>query len=280
LSAEQWRYPGWGRRLTVIFVESVRGVWDGRFGFIGPLFLMSAPAIGLPGRFPRFWRSPLFLYAAASYLAFSLSTGWLRYYMPHLGILAAATGACLAALQEVPDWGRTFRNASLAAAASMILSTAVVGQVVEQGWEVISGHASAAEFLRRPHSMAYKNPSQGAFDYLKHAKATFKDKTYVVGETRLFHCPTEYEAPWLYDVPRYARQWPATGNAGEFLARLRADGFRYVLFNYGEFTWAVAEPYRTPEWKKHLSDLFDRLSPPVYRDTWCVLFRIPHDDGS
>jgi hypothetical protein len=280
LSAEQWRYPAWGRRLTVFFVESVRGALDGRFGFIGPLFLMAAPGAFISGRARTFFRSPIFLYAAFAYLVFSAATGWLRYYMPHLGILAAGAGAGLVALEEVPAWGRIFRAAALAAAAGLALSTAVVGQVAEQGWSVVSGRVSAAEFLRQPHTMAYKNPSQGAFDFLRENGATFTDKTYVIGETRLFRCPTDAEAPWLYDVPRFAKQWGPGAAPDDFILHLRAAGFRYVLFNLGEFTWAVAEPYRTPEWTKRLSTLFDRLSPPIYRDPWCVLFRIPHDDNS
>jgi len=108
LASEQRLHPEWSRRATIVFVQSIRGVWDGRTGFIGPLFLMAAPAIWLSGRVRNLFRSPLFLYPAASYLAYSAASGWLRYYIPHLGILAAAAGAGLAALEEVPAWAGSF----------------------------------------------------------------------------------------------------------------------------------------------------------------------------
>ncbi len=271
-------------RFFMIIRESLQGAWDGRFGFVGPLLLVLLPFLPLLRRVEKdagrnASLRPLLLFAAGSYGAYALSTGFLRYYIPSMGLLFAAAGGVMGAFSDrlPPARSRMMGIAATLLVLSELLSMALIFHLHFNGWEVVLGRRSGADYLRTPHGTAYRSPPQGAWDYLS-LHGGKSDKVYLLGEVRGFRCPSPYYGNWLYDRPIYASWFEDEGLSAEAVVKkLRGDGFTYVLFNPEEFEVNVVEDYRTAAWRENLSAVFERMSPPIYRDPWTVLFRVPEE---
>ena len=271
IAAEQKTGLPFLSRLGLLFEKSLTGVRDGRYSFVGPAVLMSLPGfLFFPWRTTR-WAA----YLPASLLAFASTAGLLRYYMPHFPLWFAAAGAAFAAgTAAVPPF---WRAASKATAAVVLISLgasmALASHVFNQAGEIWSAGEAAGIYLSRDHTAAYKNPSFGAYEWLRlHAGPA--SKVCLLGETRSFHCPVSVYVNWKCDVPVYEEWFQAGLLPDEAVERFRGMGITHVLLNAPEFSWAVLPQFRTPDRLAWLSKVLDRLGPPVYRNRWCALFEV------
>jgi hypothetical protein len=268
-------------RLPALLRESLHGVRGGRFAFVGPVLLMALPLTVLVRR--KDFRAlvlPLAAFAAVSYVGFAASSSYLRYFMPALGLFFAWAGLAASAYADsLPRGGRAVRLILGAVVLTQLASVAAAFHVFYQGTPLLAGGLSEKDYLRRPHTWAYKNPSQGAYDHLASVGRP-GDKVYILGETRTYRCPLPYYGNWLYDRPLFVRYHREGLPPEAWLARLRAEGFTHILLNPGEFTWAVVDDYRTPEWTARLNAFLAPAVPPVYRDEWTAVFEIPEAAGA
>lgn len=273
--------PLFSRSLSLVR-ESLRGVEAGRFGFVGPALLM-----GLPLAF--FFRADaaagvLGGYGLMAYIAFLCATGRLRYFLPHLSPLfaLAALGLVDYAKSTAGDrWGRRLGPALKAlagvAVALNLVWLALVFQRFNQGWDVVWGRQDASAYLRQEHIGVYGHPSQGAFDKLKEEPAP--GRLFVIGEARTFRSPLPATAAASFNVPPYAAWAGTPPSADRLLERLRATGHTHLLMNVEEWKRITPADYKSDEQLKSLGALLDRLSPPIYSDRWCLLFRLPPEDA-
>ncbi len=283
--ADTLRFEGsfWTRLLS-LFQESLTGVQHGRFGFLGPALIMTLALM----LFLRDRKSlqPLMLCAVVSYTFFAASSGRSRYFIPQLPLFFIMGAVCLEdylnAGASAPfsggRWNPTnpghWLQASLAAVVMLNLFWLVlVFQRYDQGWGVIWGRESERDYLRAEHIGVYGHPTQRAFDYVSaHNEG---GKIFLIGEARTFRSPLPTRAAGAFNVPTYARWEQEAPTPDAFLEKLRAAGFSYLLVNVPEMKRVTPEPYRTDADIRLLGAVFDRLAPPLYRDQWTILFKIP-----
>jgi hypothetical protein len=260
--------------------ESLQGMEQGRFGFVGPALLMLLP-LAFFLRPDPVW-GPMTAYAVLSYAAFVTATGRLRYYIPHLPVLFALAAACLSdyarGVSSLPQktlarLGPALRVMAGAAVALNLLWLTLVFQRFNQGWPVIWGRQSPRDYLLVEHIGTYGHPSQAAFDWLRDNGAV--GRLFMVGEARTFRSPLPASASGNFNVPGYARHAGDPPSPEALLENLRREGFTYILVNVAEMKRITPEPYKQAPYLKALGGLFDRLPPPLYRDQWCLLFAIP-----
>lgn len=264
-------------RCLSLVRESLRGIEAGRFGFLGPTLLMLLPLAFFfrPGPLP----GALAGYAFIAYAAFTVVTGRLRYYLPHMPPLFALAALGLtdyAAGASADKLGRKLARAltALVAAATALnlVWMALVFQRFNQGWPVVWGAQSAADYLRTEHIGVYGHPSQGAFDWLKAKGAA--GKVFVVGDARTFRSPLPAAASGAFNVPAYARWSGTPPDAAALTKRLRDEGFTYLLINLAEMRRITPREYAAPDHLKALGGTVDVFSPALYRDDWCMLFEV------
>lgn len=268
-------------RALSLVRESVQGVEAGRFGFVGPSLLAFLPLLLFVRPSPAV--SSLLGCGLVSYVFYTAVSGRLRYFIPQLGfgfvLAAAALDGYRATLSGLGPSARAvfFRRAMPALAGALAVLNlfwlALVFQRFNQGWDVVWGRASPAEYLRREHIGVYGHPSQGAFDFLK--KEGGAGRVFVVGEARTFRCPLPARASGNFNVPTYGSWFRDAPSPADFLARLKAEGFTYLLVNAPEMKRITPELYRSGEPLERLGRLMDSLPPPVFRDAWTILFRLP-----
>lgn len=271
---------GFFSRALSLARESLRGIEAGRFGFVGPVLLMFLPLFFFLRPDPA--HGALAAYAGAAYLFFAAASGRLRYFIPHLPPLFALAGAALA------DYGRAAaafpgrssrrleRAMTLLAAAAVwlnLLWMAMAFHRFNQGWGVIWGRETADGYMKREHIGVYGHPSEGAFAWLRENGAA--GRLFVVGEARTFRSPLPARASGNFNVPGFAPRAGDPPSAEALLAALQAEGFTHLLINVEEMKRITPAPYRSPAHLAALGTLFDRLAPPLYRDRWCILFKIP-----
>ncbi len=150
---------------------------------------------------------------------------------------------------------------------------ALIFQRFNQGWDVVWGRQSARDYLRQEHIGVYGHPSQGAFDFLADQKAA--GKVFLVGEARTYRCPLPARSSASFNVPTYARWLEQNPLPGAFVERLRREGYTYLLLNAPEMRRLTPGAYTGDEYLRPLGMVLDALAPPVYRDRWTVLFRVP-----
>jgi hypothetical protein len=274
-------------RLLSFPRESLTGVTEGRFGFIGPAPLMLLLAVLFVREDGATRR--LAGWTAAGYVLFAAVSGRLRYFLPLLGPVFALAAGCLedhratarAAWDDLRSRGRRLPLgdpgawlAAFAAAAVLLngLWLALVFQRFNQGWDVVWGRVRAEDYLRAEHIGVYGHPSQGAWDHLRDAGA--RGRVFLVGEARTYRCPLPASASGAFNVPAFARRLDADPEPVAFLRRLRDDGFTHVLLNAPELRRLTPEPYVAGPYMRGLGRALDTLPPPVYRDRWAVLFRL------
>ena len=271
IAAEQKTPLPFLSRLSLLFGKSLTGVQDGRYSFVGPVILLSLPVISF---FP--WRTTRWAaYLPASLLAFASTAGLLRYYMPHFPLWFAAAGAAFAAAAaSVPPFWRTASKTTAALVLiSLGASVALASQVFNQAGDIWLAGEDSAEYLSRDHTAAYKNPSFGAYEWLR-LHAGPESKVCLIGETRSYHCPVSVYVSWKCDVPVYEEWFQAKLSPDETVKRFHQIGITHLLLNAPETTWAVLPRFRTEDRLAWLSGVLDRMGPPVYRDRWCVLLEV------
>ena len=280
-----WRAEAGGEenflfRSLSLVRESLMGVEAGRFGFVGPALLMFLPLAFFLSPNPA--NGTLAAYAVIAYAFFVMVTGRLRYFIPHLPplfALAAASfvgyvrGAAGLADRLLSRTGRALRFLAVAATALNLLWLALAFQRFNQGFPVVWGRQSTEDYLRQEHIGVYGHPSQGAFDWLRSNGA--QGRLFVIGEARTYPSPIPARAAASFNVPPYALWAGEPPSTDRLFDRLRAEGFTYLLINVEEMKRITPAPYKTPDALQALGALFDRLAPPVYRDRWCILFRVP-----
>jgi hypothetical protein len=282
-AASQQGETAWGKRFLTVAVQSTAGIWHNRNAYIGPVFLMLLPFAGFArrgtaaghGKLGRGVLWPLGLYAAKSYAAFSAATGFLRFFIPHLWVLAALAGIILAALLEKA--GRFAKSVAAlmgSVVAVQLASVVLIFVLYYEGLPVVFGRMSGPEYLRSPRAFTYMNPPDRAYDFLRARGTSPQDKVYVLGETRVFRSPGEPYGNWRYDVPLYAAWFAAHGTMDGFLDHLRGRGFRYIILNWPEFTSSVLPEFQALEWKDRLNSVL-RQTRSLYRDTWTLVYEIP-----
>jgi hypothetical protein len=263
--------------------ESLRGVEEGRFGFVGPVLLMLLP-LGFFLR-PDPAVGPLAACTLMAYVVFASATGRLRYFLPHLPPLFVLAGLGLTDYGRASEedrlaarLGKPLRALAWAAVALNLFWLALVFTRFNQGWPVVWGRQAAPDYLREEHIGVYGHPSQGAFDWLRDNGAA--GRLFVVGEARTFRSPLPAEASGSFNVPAFAALAGEPPTWEALLAGLRAGGYTYLLINVEEMKRITPGPYKELEYLKALGRLFDRLAPPLYRDRWCILFKVPPAEPS
>jgi hypothetical protein len=267
-------------RLIALLRDSLTGIEAGRFGFVGPVLLMLLPlAFFLK---PDATLGSMGGYGLLAYALFLTQTGRLRYFLPHLPALFALAGASLADYtvaaetfrgRIVPRLGRLIRSLAGVAVALNLLWLVLVFGRFHNGWPVVWGQKSAADYLRAEHYGVYGHPSQGAFDWMRGHGA--RGRLFLIGDARTFRSPIPARASASFNIPLYAL-WAGDPPAAERLRdRLRSERFTYLLVNVEELKRVTPDPYKSPTYLRALGSLFDSFAPPLYRDPWCILFAVP-----
>jgi len=273
-------------RTLALLRESLTGVDAGRFGFLGPVLLMLLPF--LP--FVRYGRPSAQLLGCAlvSYIFFAVTTGRLRYFIPQIGLLFAlaaaamedyiATAVLLAKERNVAGriadrLGDVLKFLVSAVLFLNALWLVLIFQKFNQGWDVVWGRQSEAEYLRREHTGVYGHPSQGAFDFLR--EADLSGRVFLVGDARTYRCPLPARASGAFNVPPFALWAKETPTPASFIERLRREGYTHLLVNVPELRRITPSAYQAPEYAAFLGHVLDSLPSPLYRDPWSILFRVP-----
>ncbi|MBI4396533.1 MAG: glycosyltransferase family 39 protein [Elusimicrobia bacterium] len=268
--------------------ESLRGVEEGRFGFIGPVILMLLPlSLFLT---PRMEVQALLGGAFVSYVFFVFVSGRIRYFIPQLGLLFALSAASfwdysksvleqarfkprgLLRLLPPVSLGRWMKRLLGFVVALNALWLILIYQRFYQGWDVACGRQSPGDYLRQEHVGVYRHPSQGAFDFLS---SQTSGRLFVVGEARTYRSPFPARAAGAFNVPVYA-EWIQDDPSPEvFLRRLQKEGYSHLLLNATELRRITPGEYKADAYLKTLGHVLDAIAPPVYRDKWTILFRVP-----
>jgi len=266
-------------RAMSILREGLWGVYEGRFGFIGPMFLCLMPMMLFLRR--SYHLDSLALYASFSYLFFVWQSGRLRYFLPHLAVLYALSAAALKNFDDHPDaspWAHSARAITRSIAAFLVVLNlfwlVMVFHRFNQGWDVVWGRQTASEYLRREHIGVYGHPSQGAFDFLRNRGVRSQDKVFIIGEARSYRCPGQAIVSSAFNMPIYAR-WLQTMTPPLFLDQMKKEGVTHLVINLPEMKRIVPEPYKTDVYLRPLGTVIDTLGAPVYRDRWTIVFEMP-----
>jgi hypothetical protein len=263
---------GFGRRAVSFLVESLHGVRGGRSDFLGPVFLMVAPAAVFLGSSRE--RKVLAACAGMSYLVFATASGRMRYFIPTLALTAALWGLVL------EDYRRRATHAGkglekLLAAAVVLngLWLALVFQRYYQGWDVVWGRLSVQAYRHAEHPAVYMVPPQKAYDVLTERGAA--GRLLVIGEARTFGSPMPAFASGAFNVPAYGRWMQEDPDPAVFLKRLSQKGFTHILVHAVELRRVTPSPYISPRHLNFLADCLKLLSPPLYRDGPLALYELP-----
>ncbi|MGQ0644103.1 MAG: hypothetical protein ACT4O3_01240, partial [Elusimicrobiota bacterium] len=232
-------YDFW-RRAASFVVESLRGVRGGRSDFLGPIFLMAAPAAAFLR--PSRQRKILALCVGASYLVFAAASGRMRYFIPVLAMTAVLAAFALEDFRRrTPSLGKGLENLLAIAAVLNGLWLALVFQRYNQGWGVVWGRRPAQIYRYADHPAVYMVPPQKAYDVLR-ARGGAK-RLLVIGEARTFGSPVPASASGAFNVPAYARWMEEDPDPGAFLKRLGERGYTHVLVHAVELHRITPSPY-------------------------------------
>jgi hypothetical protein len=269
---------GWGL-LAQPWTTSV-GTWP-LGDWPGPVFLITVPWLVLL-RPQRPGLKMVLAAAVGGYLAWTLSTRWVRYMLPMLPLLAL----CAALAVESGAWPRWLRRLGWLAFlyGGLFALQAAFGQGGWAGqWQAVTGQVSREEYLKtqRP---TYPLPYYAAAEFIN--RALPKDaKVLVLGESRTYYIERDCVAATVFDRHPF---WLAAAQArdgADLLARVRAMGATHVFLSAQQLIFrrdaagilpraAARRPAVREFWARHLKPLFEERQDSGPNPRWLAVYEV------
>lgn len=258
------QFGSWSGALAYLlepWTVSLKGRTDA--DYLGPAFLIFLPLL-----FFIRWRPTTTLFFRIFFLQwlfYSVSSFVARFWIPSLALLAVLTGIAMAD-GEIPKPMKAAGVALALVATTVNLCWGWLYLYMMEGWQVVQGDKSAADYLNRPHS-TYPNPYFAAADYInRHAPPDAR--AMVLGDARAFYLERPYFAATVYDRhPIF--NWTEDSADGEALYRkFKDNNVTHILLN-------VAEGVRV---RHYWLDNFSEAGEKAFDDFWRRHVRLVLDD--
>jgi len=222
------------------------GAWP-----LGAVWLISTPLLFLQRRWTVRFTSHL-VFAGFLFLLWAFTYRDTRFLLPCLVVLAPVCGSVIYAIISRCKRAQVLLSLILLYNLSFVTGLLLIPESYAPWW-VVSGVVSEDEYLQKDNR--YTRHRNRAFQFLK--ENTSPDDTVLLhGIDQAFYCPNRFiGADWFNTDPLIRMSWEAQ-NADELIARLKSQGVKYIVYDYG-----TIRQYNTD-------------GQPFYR-----FFCLPHDTG-
>ncbi|OGR65461.1 MAG: hypothetical protein A2X31_11705 [Elusimicrobia bacterium GWB2_63_22] len=214
----------------------------GNADFVGPFLLVCLPLL-LLYRLQKPALRHLALYLAVMWCLWALSTTMPRYFLPSLSLLSLLLAAVITESgSAVLKW--TLQGALVVFS---LYSAQWISELAksQEGWRVVFGLQSRAEYLSAPHS-AYPMPYYPAMEYINSSLPP-DSRVLFAGDSRSFFCERKFIGVSVHDVHPLVLFARASSTPEEMQARVAAAGITHLFLNLGEAV-RLDKSYRLFQW--------------------------------